>query len=90
MSVDWAETKTILAELEQLFNRDDDVRDIDDIKKMSREIGLHYKHTVKDFKELIKGIADTLWHHPNVLEFTKQVAAKEQDIRTATIVSIEK
>jgi hypothetical protein len=55
-SVDWGETKSILLEVEQLFNRDDDVRDIEDIKKMQREVDNHQQNSLKDAKEIIKGI----------------------------------
>jgi hypothetical protein len=55
MSVDWAETKMILLEVEQLFNRDDDVKDIHDIHKMKHEIEQHCANSLKDAKDLIKG-----------------------------------
>ena len=51
---DWNETKRILAEIEQLFGRDDDVRDIEDIMKMTSEIEVQRNHHIKEFKELIK------------------------------------
>ncbi len=54
MSADWAETKAILLEVEQLFNRDDDVKDIADIHKMAEEIKGHADNNLKDAKELIK------------------------------------
>lgn len=54
MSVDWAETKAILLEVEQLFNRDDDVSDISDIQKMAGEIRMHADNNLKDAKDLIK------------------------------------
>ena len=52
--VGWAETRAILSEVEQLFQRDDDIRDIQDIKKMQKEIELHCSNTIKDAKDLIK------------------------------------
>jgi hypothetical protein len=58
MSSDWSETKIILQELEQLFNRDDDIKDILDIKKMEREIDVQCANKLKDAKEIIKGITD--------------------------------
>lgn len=54
MSSDWAETKVILHELEQLFNRDDDIRDILDIKKMQNEISIQSANRLKDAREVIK------------------------------------
>jgi hypothetical protein len=54
MSVDWAETKAILLEVEQLFNRDDDISDVADIRKMSDEIRLHAENNLKDAKAIIK------------------------------------
>lgn len=51
---DWSDTKSILLELEQLFKRDDDVRDIEDIKKMATEIEFQrFQHT-QDLKTIIK------------------------------------
>ena len=42
---DWAETKTILQEVEKLFQNDDDIKDILEIEKMKMEIGkLSYTH----------------------------------------------
>lgn len=55
MEVDWNETKAILVEVEQLFNRDDDIRDVNDIKKMQREIEAYTTNNLKDVKDLIKG-----------------------------------
>jgi hypothetical protein len=55
MASDWNETKQVLQELEQLFNREDDVKDILDIKKMEKEIEIHMERQKKDAKELIKG-----------------------------------
>ena len=52
--VDWGETKAILLEVEQLFNRDDDIRDVQDVKKMSNEIEVHCANNLKDAKEIIK------------------------------------
>ena len=43
-----------MIEVEELFSRDDDVRDIQDIKKMTREIDLYCNSNLKDAKELIK------------------------------------
>lgn len=53
--MDWNETKSILLEVEQLFNRDDDLRDILDIKKMQQEVENHYSNSLKDAKDIIKG-----------------------------------
>ncbi len=60
MSVDWNETKSILLEIEQLFTRDDDIKDIEDIKKMMNEIDSHRKNHLLDLKELIKRKPTTL------------------------------
>ena len=54
MDINWSETKAILNEVEQLFQQDDDIRDIQDIKKMGNEIELHCSNTVKDSRDLIK------------------------------------
>lgn len=51
---DWTDTKVILHELEQLFNRDDDVKDILDIKKMADEIEIQMANKIKDSKEIIR------------------------------------
>ena len=50
----WSDTKAILNEVEYLFQRDEDIRDMQDIKKMAHEIDLHCSNGVKDAKELIK------------------------------------
>ena len=54
MSSDWVETKAILSEVEQLFNRDDDIRYIYDIKKMAREIDDHCASYLSETKDIIK------------------------------------
>ena len=54
--MDWNDTKSILMEVELLFNRDDDLRDIDDIIKMQKEVELHYSNNLKDAKDIIKGL----------------------------------
>lgn len=72
-NTDWNVTKSIMVEVEQLFSRDDDVRDIRDVKKMSREIEHIYQTNFKDAKEIIKGAMEPLTvkenkrsKHPNV------------------------
>lgn len=74
-SVDWGETKAILLEVEQLFNRDDDVRDIEDIKKMQREVDNHQQNSLKDAKEIIKGKRDTFYNY-NSISFLKLIFIK--------------
>ena len=64
---EWNQTKTILHEVEQLFTREDDVRDIVEIKKMANEIQDHQNRNLKDAKEIIK-------------KMTAEVAAKELEI----------
>ena len=54
MSVDWQEAKAILLEVESLFNRDDDIRDVQDVKKMAHELEAHFSSNLKDAKEIIK------------------------------------
>jgi hypothetical protein len=53
--VDWNETKTILLEVEKLFQKDDDIRDINDLKKMQNEIKISCTSNLDDTKEIIKG-----------------------------------
>eukprot|EP00602_Paraphysomonas_sp_CaronLab_P007758 CAMPEP_0185028428 /NCGR_PEP_ID=MMETSP1103-20130426/14134_1 /TAXON_ID=36769 /ORGANISM="Paraphysomonas bandaiensis, Strain Caron Lab Isolate" /LENGTH=198 /DNA_ID=CAMNT_0027562847 /DNA_START=90 /DNA_END=686 /DNA_ORIENTATION=- len=65
--MDWNETKSILMEIEQLFSRDDDIRDIEDIHKMNQEIEVQRSHQLQDFKDLIK-------------KYTATVVAKEHEI----------
>ena len=55
MSSDWAETKLILLEVEQLFSREDDCKDIQDIKKMQHEIEVYCQNSLKDARDIIKG-----------------------------------
>lgn len=45
----------ILHELEQLFNRDDDIKDILDIRKMQSEIEAQCAAHLKSTKEIIRG-----------------------------------
>jgi hypothetical protein len=66
-SVDWGETKAILLEVEQLFNRADDLRDVEEIKKMQTDLQGHYNAALLGAKELIK-------------EMTVKVAEKEAEI----------
>ena len=54
MSSDWVETKAILSEVEQLFNRDDDIRYIYDVKKMAKEIDDHCLSYLSETKDIIK------------------------------------
>lgn len=70
-SSDWSDTKVILHELEQLFNRDDDIKDILDIKKMETEIESQCINRLRDAKEIIKFM-------------TQHVAAKELEIKAPT------
>ena len=51
---DFKSTRAILNEVEQLFTREDDIRDVDDIHKMANEIEGYYQANVKNAKELIK------------------------------------
>lgn len=56
MIADWNDTKDIMLEVEQLFCRDDDVMDLQDIHKMNTEIDSHYNNILKVSKDLIKGM----------------------------------
>ena len=58
---EFKETNVILHELEQLFSRDDDIRDILDIKKMHREIEVQCNAHLKDTKEVIRG--EIIYHN---------------------------
>eukprot|EP00981_Chlorochromonas_danica_P015791 scaffold14461_cov250-Ochromonas_danica.AAC.1 len=51
---EWNETKQILQELEHLFSREDDVKDILDIKKMEHEIEAHSATQRQEAKDIIK------------------------------------
>jgi hypothetical protein len=53
--MDYQETKVLLHELEQLYLRDDDIKDMLDIRKMQREIEVQCELKLKDAKEIIKG-----------------------------------
>ena len=69
MSADpnWNETKVLLHEVESLFTREDDVRDINEIKKMANDIRERQEMNEKGAKELIK-------------KMTATIASKELDI----------
>ncbi|KAJ1425073.1 hypothetical protein B484DRAFT_480387 [Ochromonadaceae sp. CCMP2298] len=64
----FSDTKIILHELEALFNRDDDIKDILDLRKMQTEIDVQMTLRLKDAKEVIKAM-------------TSQVAEKEAQIK---------
>lgn len=64
---DWTGTKMILHEIEQLFNRDDDVRDVLVVRKLQQEIKEHSEIRLKSAKEIIK-------------KMTAEVATKEAEI----------
>lgn len=51
---DWSETKSILLEIEQIFLRDDDLNDINDINKMMSEIENERNGHLTDFRELLR------------------------------------
>lgn len=51
---DWIETREIMLEVEQLFQRNDDLQDIQDINKMSSEIEAYYSNNLKDHRSKIK------------------------------------
>jgi hypothetical protein len=55
MSVEWNETKAIFKEVEQLFSRDDDVNDVEDIVNMQKEIAEHCHQRISDVRDIIKG-----------------------------------
>lgn len=63
----WADTRVILHELEQLFNREDDLKDVVDIKKMQQEIARQSDIRLMDAKEIVK-------------EMTTEAAAKASDL----------
>lgn len=52
---EFKDANIILHELEQLFNRDDDIKDILDIRKMQSEIETQCAAHLKDTKEIIRG-----------------------------------
>eukprot|EP01031_Cornospumella_fuschlensis_P040344 gene40344-49165_t len=53
---DWNETKAIMQELEQLFNRDEDAQDVANIKQMEKEIKALSQQQFTETKELIKAM----------------------------------
>ena len=52
---EFKDVNIILNELEQLFNRDDDIKDVLDIRKMQSEIETQCAVRLKDTKEIIRG-----------------------------------
>lgn len=70
--MDWAETKAILLEVEQLFNRDDDLNDINDVRKMAEEIRTYSENNLKTAKDIIK-------------QMTAVVASKEAEIMAPSV-----
>jgi hypothetical protein len=61
----FSDTKIILHELEALFNRDDDIKDILDLRKMQTEIDVQMTLRLKDAKEVIKGTRPRPSTHPH-------------------------
>lgn len=53
---DWKETKEIVHEVCELFQRHDQVDDIQDVSKMTREIENYHNNSIKELKDHIKGI----------------------------------
>jgi hypothetical protein len=53
-TTDWNDTKSMLFEIEQIFLRDDDLKDINDIQKMLIEIQNERNGHLTDFRELIR------------------------------------
>ena len=79
--MDWNETKAIMLEVEQLFNRGDDLRDILDIRKMQNEIEQHQARSLKDARDIIKGYFNKNIFITNIfLEMTNLLVAKENEI----------
>lgn len=92
--VEWSVTKQILGEVEQLFNRDDDLRDIQNIKRMQNQIDLETTTALKDARDIIKGVNSFLLffllnfcHYYSIVELTNRVAAKEAEIIAPSDVS---
>ena len=48
MEADWDETKLILQEVEKLFETEDDIKDVKDVRKMLSEIGFILTTTRND------------------------------------------
>lgn len=55
VKMEWSDIRAFVHEIEQLYSREDDIRSIEEIKKMSEEIDLYYNSRLKSAKELIKG-----------------------------------
>lgn len=53
-TTDWNETKSILFEIEQIFQKDDDIHDIQDIQKMLNEIQNERNILITDTRQIIK------------------------------------
>jgi len=61
--IDWDVTSSIIAEVEQIFIRDDDIREIKDIAKMKNEIEIHLTNALKNAKDLIKSNSKSYHTH---------------------------
>lgn len=57
---EWTETKAVLHELENLFSRDDDLRDINEIKSLEKELLSTYEANLKDTRDIIKGLTSEI------------------------------
>ena len=56
MPSDWNDSREIFMEVGQLFSREDDLQDVIDIKKMSREIDVYNDNLLSETQEKIRGI----------------------------------
>ena len=64
---EFKDANIILHELEQLFNRDDDIKDILDIRKMQSEIEAQCAAHLKSTKEIIRGKSDLMLNKAKIL-----------------------
>jgi hypothetical protein len=52
--MEWSETKTVIREVQQLFSREDDLRDIAEIQRMAWDLDLYFQNQKRSAKEVMR------------------------------------
>jgi chromosome segregation ATPase len=65
--MEWVETKTVIREVQQLYSREDDLRDIAEIQRMAWDLDVYFQNSKRSAREVMK-------------EMLNRVTAKEMEI----------
>ncbi len=58
--MEWSETKTVIREVQQLFSREDDLRDISEIQRMTWDLDLYFQNSKRGAREIIKELVSSV------------------------------